>query len=120
MNYRTHILKMLEDDRNGTKPLYRNREWNRENRMNDKENKRNNWYKNGKETEKNYTSILFVPPTPGSGLLKELKNREEELNRNKRERIKIVEKGKVENGENANNKESIQERKMPGKVVTPV
>ena len=37
MNYRTHILKMLEDDRNGTKPLYRNIEWNRENRMNEKE-----------------------------------------------------------------------------------
>ena len=102
-DYRAQILKsamnafdkMLEEDRNGTKPLYRNREWNRENRINDKENKRINWYKNckDKETEKTYTSILFVPPTPGSGLLKEIKNREEELNRNKKERIKIVEKG---------------------------
>ena len=69
-NYRTQILKsalnafekMLEEDRNGTKPLYRNREWNRENRMKDKENKRNNWYKQGKESEINFTSILFVPP----------------------------------------------------------
>ena len=58
INYRTQILKsalnafdkMVNDDRNGTKPLYRNRECNRENRMNDKENKRNNYYTNGKET----------------------------------------------------------------------
>ena len=108
-HYRAQILKsainafekMLEEDRNGSKPLYRTREWNRENRMNNKENRKINWYKNDKneETERTYTSILFVPPTPGSGLLKELKNREEELNKNKIERIKIVEKGglKMEN-----------------------
>ena len=101
VNYRSQILKsalnafdkMQEDDRNVIKPLYRSREWDRENRMNEKENKRNHWYKNTKETEINYTSILFVPPTPGSGLLKEMKIREEALNKNKRERIKIVEKG---------------------------
>ena len=46
-----------------------------------------------KKQKKTYTSILFVPPTPGSGLLKEIKKREEELNKNKKERIKIVEKG---------------------------
>ena len=43
--------------------------------------------------------MLFVPPTPGGVLVKELKKRENELNRNKEERIKFVEKGgiKVEN-----------------------
>ena len=100
-NYRIQILKsalnafdkMLEEDKNGTKPLFRNRDWNRENRLKSKENKRNNWYKTGTKPGKTFKSILFVPPTPGSGLLKELKIREEELNKNNRERIKIVEKG---------------------------
>ena len=43
--------------------------------------------------------MLFVPPTPGGVLVKELKKRENELNKNKEERIKIIEKGgiKVEN-----------------------
>ena len=42
---------------------------------------------------------MFVPPTPGGALAKELKKREEELNRGSENRIKIVEKGgvKVEN-----------------------
>ena len=100
-NYRIQILdsaikafkKMLEEDKNGTKPLYRNRQWNRDERQQSKENKRNNWYQDSKNTETNYKSVLFVPPTPGSELLKELRNREEELNKNKKERIKIVEKG---------------------------
>ena len=100
-NYRIQILdsatkafdKMLEEDKNGTKPLYRNRTWNRDQRLKSKENKRNKWYKNSTKTEKCYKTVLFVPPTPGSGLLKEMRNREEELNRFNTERIKIVEKG---------------------------
>ena len=101
--YRIQILnsalnafeKMLEEDRNGTKPLYRNRNWNKENRIQSKENKGKNWYKNEKNSEKVYKSILFVPPTPGSVLLKEMRNREEELNGHDIERIKIVEKGGI-------------------------
>ena len=83
---------MLEEDKNGTKPLYRNRDWNKEKRLKSKDEKRNNWYKTRNKSEI-YKTILFVPPTPGSGLLKELKFREQELNRNKGERIRIVEKG---------------------------
>ena len=49
-NYRTQILKssfnafekMLEEDRKGSKPLYRPRSWNAENRLQYKENKKNN------------------------------------------------------------------------------
>ena len=126
-NYRIQILnsalnafeKMVEEDKNGTKPLYRNREWNKENRVRDKEHKRNNWYKNDTKTEeKIYKSILFVPPTPGSGLLKELKSREEELNKNNRERIKIVEKGgrkieKILTKKNPFKEEKCQEKWCP-------
>ena len=37
--------------------------------------------------------MLFVAPTPGGTLAKELRQREEELNRHSDERVKIVEKG---------------------------
>ena len=102
-NFRTQILKsalnafekMVEEDRIGTKPLYRKRTWNEENRLQEKEAKRKNWYKTGNKSEKNYKSVLFVPPTPGSILLREIRNREEELNKHSSERIKIVEKGGI-------------------------
>ena len=99
-NYRMQILKsafnafekMVADDKSGVKPLFRNRSWNKENRMQAKEAKKKHWYKNIQNSETNYKTILFVPPTPGSILLKELRQREEELNKNNEERIKIVEK----------------------------
>ena len=80
--YRTEILdsalvayeKMVEADKDGTKPLFRDRNWNREQRNDEKMNRRLNWYK----SEKNgieYKSILFVPVTKGGTLAKELKNR---------------------------------------------
>ena len=79
-SYRIQILdsaikgfeKMVEDDKNGVKPLYRNRNWNKENRRLDKKNKITNWYKTGQKSDIKYKSILFVPPTPGGILLKEL------------------------------------------------
>ena len=40
-----------------------------------------------------YTSVLFVTPTPGGKLAKALRQREEELNKNGNERIKIEENG---------------------------
>ena len=102
-NYRMQILKsafnafekMVAEDKSGVKPLFRNRSWNKENRMQTKESKKKHWYKNTQNSETNYKTILFVPPTPGSILLKELRQREEELNKNNEERIKIVEKGGV-------------------------
>ena len=42
-------------------------------------NKNVNWYKNPEKSEINYKSVLFVPPTPGGILAKELKKRELEL-----------------------------------------
>ena len=40
-----------------------------------------------------YASVLFVTPTPGGELAKALRQREQELNKNSKERIKIEEKG---------------------------
>ena len=105
--YRKEILdsatkafdKMLEEDRNNIKPLFRDRFWKKEERETSKKEKKLNWYKNEGKTKINYKSILFVPPTPGGILVKQLKEREEELNRHREDRIKIVEKGgiKIEN-----------------------
>ena len=100
-NWRVQILdsalkafdKMVEQDQKGIKPLYRNRSWNLESRKLEKYDKVNNWYKGNKKSEIKYKSILFVPPTPGGELLRELKDREQELNKNNEFRIKIVEKG---------------------------
>ena len=106
--YRKQILssalnafqKMVKDDQSGTKPLYRDKHWNKENRREQKECKQRNWYKNSNNGNGNnvdgtksvkYSSVLFVPVTKGGKLAKELKKREEELNRFKTERIKIVE-----------------------------
>ena len=101
--YRTQILKsalkafqkMVEEDKNGTKPLFRSKQWNMEHRAESKRNKIKNWYKNEEKSDIQYKSILFVPPTPGSQLLKELRKREDELNGKNGQKIKIVEKGGV-------------------------
>ena len=98
--YRTEILesalvaydKMVEADKDETKPLFRDRNWNREQRNDEKINRKVNWYKSGGNGIEN-KSILFVPVTKGGTLAKELKKREEEINKNSKERIKIVEGG---------------------------
>ena len=89
--------KMLEDNKNNVKPLFRKRSWNKEEREAMKVNKRVNWYKNAAKGI-TYRSVLFVPPTPGGVLAKELRKREEELNKCNEERTKIVEKGGIKVG----------------------
>ena len=86
---------MLEEDKVGKKPLYRDRNWNAEERIQAKKNKQSNWYKNGETSKIKYKSLMFVPPTPGSVLLKDLTKREQELNGENKNRIKFVEKGGV-------------------------
>ena len=54
-------------------------------------------------------SVLFAPPTPGGILAKELKKREEEVNRYSEDRIKILEKGGI-------NMEAILTKKNPFKA----
>ena len=69
-NYRIQILdsatkafdKMLEEDKNGTKPLYRNRTWNKDLRLKSKENKRNKWYKDSTKNGKILQNCPFCSP----------------------------------------------------------
>ena len=92
--------KMVKDDQSGEKPFYRDKQWNKELRMEQKEGKKLNWYKNrstgSSQSKIEYKSVLFVPVTKGGQLAKELKQREEELNRFSKNRIKIVENGGTE------------------------
>ena len=70
--FRTEILdsglkafeKMVEDDKNGVKPMYRSKEWNHDKRKSLKEKKRTNWW-NTDRSKIQYKSVLFVTPTPG-------------------------------------------------------
>ena len=104
--YRLQILKsakeaykrILKEDLEGTKPLYRNRNWNREEREKEKTSKKKNWYKKDNCTIQ-YNTVLFVETTPGGELARQLRLRETELNKNNDWRIKIVEKSgrKLEN-----------------------
>ena len=98
--FRTEILdsslkafqKMIEDDKNDVKPMYRSRDWNSDERQILKSKKKLNWW-NNPNSNVHYKSLLFVTPTPGGVLAKELRKREEELNKNNKERIKIEGKG---------------------------
>ena len=83
---------MIEDDTNGIKPLYRSREWQQKERQQLKLSKKYNWW-NSEKNVIQYKSVMFVTPTPGGVLVKELTQREAEVNKNSDERIKFEEKG---------------------------
>ena len=101
--YRTEILdsalmayeKIISDDKAGIKPIYRSRDYDREEREKKKSSRKLNWYKTG-TNDIEYKSVLFVPVTKGGKLAKELKKREQEINKNSDERIKIVEGGGIQ------------------------
>ena len=57
-----------------------------------KSKKKLNWW-NTEKCKTQYTSVMFVTPTPGMVLVKALQKREEELNKYRNERVKMVEKG---------------------------
>ena len=50
--------------------MFRSREYNKEKRKEEKENKKKNWYKG--KSGKQYDSVIFIPATPNSTLKKEV------------------------------------------------
>ena len=74
VKYRRAILKsafhafnnMCKDDQSGVKPLYRDREWNKEERNKEKQSRKLNWYKGSKQNIE-YKTVLFVQVTKGEG-----------------------------------------------------
>ena len=81
---------MVENNKNGN--IYRNRIWNSKERQESKLDKKSIWWNNAK-SKIQYTIVLFVTPTPGGVLAKELRKREVEPNKNNHEREKNEEKG---------------------------
>ena len=73
--YRKYILghairiynQMLRDDKTGSRPIFRPRNWQTEERRIDKKKKKHSWAEKG-----GYIAPIFVPPTPGGELLKML------------------------------------------------
>ena len=90
MSAKAAYKKQVENENLGLKPLYRNRSQILIDRAK-KKNQKYNWFKG--KGHQNFTSVLFVPPTPGSKLAKMIQEREAELNKNSKGRIKVVEQG---------------------------
>ena len=79
--------KILEADIQGSKPIYRSKEWKSAARWMDKRKKKTNWL------GPFYKSCIFVPPTPGGELKKRMQLKEKELRAGGRKDypIKIIE-----------------------------
>ena len=101
--FRAEIIKsaknafnlQIQNDSKGIRPLFRDK-----NRIIQDQKEKGvgsvDWwnkayYKDPKN--KKYSTILFVPPTPGGKLAKQMQKREAELNANSNTRIKVVETG---------------------------
>ena len=84
LNSALHAFEeMKKKDESGEQPLYRSKHWRRKERRAAKEEKRKNWYKRG-----GYESVIFVPSTKESTLLKQL-----QANIDKSQlKIKLIEK----------------------------
>ena len=56
--------KIIDEDKSGAKPIYRSRDWNRQERESKKSLKKMDWW-NSEKAKVRYKSVLFVSPTPG-------------------------------------------------------
>ena len=75
--------RIRSKDSTGEQPMYRKKDWNRQERRKEKYNKKKSWYKKG-----GFESVIFVPATPKSELKKQF---EMKINENKI-KIKVIEK----------------------------
>ena len=82
-------LKRKEKD--GIRPFYRCRNFERKQRKEEKNTKKTSWYKEKNNKAQKFSSVFFVPSTPGSKLLKMLKKTEEENKIDDQSRIKFIE-----------------------------
>ena len=65
--------KKWEDDKNGKRPIFRPKDWKREERRLEKKRKKHNWAKVG-----GHIAPIFVPTTPGGVLMKMMRKVAEE------------------------------------------
>ena len=78
--------KILKKAESGERPLHRNREFNKEQRRQEKEDKKLNWFK-GKNGN-SFESVMMIPATPGSELKNIIENKAKSANL----KIKVDEK----------------------------
>jgi hypothetical protein len=80
--------KIVKDDENGVKKMYRSKDERKTDRWRDKRKKKKNW------AGEKYAGVIFVPCTPGGMLKKLMQKTEEEGRRGGREKmaIKVVER----------------------------
>ena len=83
---RYETLRKKEED--GVRPFYRARNFKCCERNEEKGRKRTEWFK---KKDNKFATVFFVPPTPGSVLLKNLKKTEEKHMIDSESRIKFVE-----------------------------
>ena len=62
------FAKKVEDERNNVRPVYRHKNWKKDERRKAKENKKVNW-----ATKSGHTAPIFVPATPGGELAKRMR-----------------------------------------------
>ena len=79
-------LKQKEEK--GIRPLYRKRSFDEDERKKRKEEKHCNWFK---QTNHEFSTVFFVPPTPDSLLLKNLRKTEQQFKIGEKSRVKFVE-----------------------------
>ncbi len=60
--------KKIEDDEEGKRPLFRDKNWKKEERKREKERKKKNW-----ATKKGHIAPIFVPATPGGELARKMR-----------------------------------------------
>ena len=80
--------KIVEKDRSGEMPMYRDRDT--LDKLRSEKLKKGSWWNRGPVK---YSSVVFIPATPGGILAKQMREREQIVGKNSKFRIKIVEKG---------------------------
>lgn len=87
--------RQKENDRRGIKPMYRDKNWNKIERIKSKEKKAAHWFRKGGETD--YDFPIFCPCTPDSKLLNRWRKVAEEAKKSSKGRVKakIVEQGGI-------------------------
>ncbi|MCP3849452.1 MAG: hypothetical protein GY694_04320, partial [Gammaproteobacteria bacterium] len=60
--------KKKKDEKEGTRPMFRHKNWKKEERRKEKENKKKQW-----STKRGHIAPIFVPATPGSELAKQMR-----------------------------------------------
>ena len=82
----------MKKSENGERPLHRSRDYKREERKEEKQNKKLTWYK-GKDG-KSFDSVIMVPSTPGCELQKKI----QEKAKQSRLKVRVVEKPGIKLG----------------------